>query len=79
MAKVIYKIVRHDGGWAYESGGTFSEPHRSKEEAHAAARLAAAEQSSPGESTSISYEDELGHWHQEDVKGNDRPETEVDG
>ena len=79
MSKMVYKVLKHDGGWAYEANGTFSEPHRSKEEARAAAKLAAAEQSTAGESASISYEDEKGHWHHEDVKGSDRPETEVDG
>ena len=26
MSKITYKIVKHDGGWAYEANGTFSEP-----------------------------------------------------
>ena len=25
MAKVVYKIVKHEDGWAYKARGTFSE------------------------------------------------------
>lgn len=79
MSKIIYKIVRHDGGWAYEANGTFSEPFRTRDEARAAARLAAREQSTLGESTPIDYEDEKGKWHHEIAEGDDRPRTVVKG
>jgi hypothetical protein len=26
MSKITYKVVKHDGGWAYEANGTYSEP-----------------------------------------------------
>ena len=26
MAKVVYKIVKHEDGWAYQARGTLSEP-----------------------------------------------------
>ena len=78
MSQVIYKVVRHDGGWAYEANGTFSEPFRSREDARDAARLAAEEQGVPGEATRILYEDEKGHWHDELDGGGDRPRTVVE-
>jgi hypothetical protein len=56
MSQVIYKVVRHDGGWAYKANETFSEPFPTREAARRAARLAASEQSAPGESVKISYE-----------------------
>jgi hypothetical protein len=77
MSKITYKVVKHDGGWAYEANGTFSEPFRTHEDARAAARLAANEQAAPGETTEISYEDEKGHWHHEVDSGTDRPTTVV--
>jgi hypothetical protein len=79
MSKVIYKIVKHDGGWAYEVNGTFSEPFRTHDAARRAARIAAEEQAEPGESTQILYEDEKGEWHSERSDGNDRPEPLVKG
>lgn len=77
MSKLVYRVVRHDGGWAYEANGTFSEPFRTQEEAQEAARLAAREQEVPGESTPIDYEDEKGRWHHEIADGKDRPQTVV--
>ncbi len=78
MSKIIYKIVRHDGGWAYEANGTFSERFASREIAHQAAVVAASEQEAPGESSFISWEDETGHWHEEVADGRDRPEVAVE-
>jgi hypothetical protein len=77
MSKIVYRIVRHDGGWAYEANGTFSEAFHTREQAHAAAVLAAREQSVPGETASIEYEDENGRWHRELDPGDDRPEAMV--
>jgi hypothetical protein len=79
MTKITYEIVQHDGGWAYRANGTYSEAFPSHDAARKAAELAAQEQLAPGESTPISYEDEKGHWHNEVAKGDDRPDTEVDG
>lgn len=79
MAKLVYRVVRHDGGWAYEANGTFSEPFRTRELARKAAQLAASEQEVPGEPTAIDYEDEKGRWHQEVAGGTDRPKTVVKG
>jgi hypothetical protein len=78
MSHVIYKIVQHDDGWAYEVGGTFSEPFRTHAAALAAARAAAAEQRVPGQTESIEYEDEKGRWRTETARGSDRPDTDVE-
>jgi hypothetical protein len=77
MSHVTYKIVQHDGGWAYTVDGVFSEPFPSHAAALAAAKAAAGEQRIPGRTESIEYEDENGKWHTESAPGSDRPETEV--
>jgi hypothetical protein len=79
MSKIIYKVVKHDGGWAYEANGTYSEPFPSRDAARKAATLAASEQAAPGETTQISYEDEKGRWHNEVDSGADRAKTTVQG
>jgi hypothetical protein len=78
MTHVIYKVVRHEDGWAYTVGGTFSETFPSHQTALDAARRAAAEQRVAGQTESIEYEDEKGEWHSEVASGRDRPETEVE-
>jgi Uncharacterized protein conserved in bacteria (DUF2188) len=77
MTHVTYRIVEHDGGWAYTVNGVFSEPFPTHAEALDAARIAAAEQRVPGHAEVIEYEDEKGHWHTERATGRDRPETDV--
>ena len=49
MNKVTYKVVKHDGDWAYERMVRTSEPFRTREEARTAAKLAASEQATAGE------------------------------
>jgi Uncharacterized protein conserved in bacteria (DUF2188) len=78
MTNVIYKVVRHEDGWAYTAGGTFSETFPSHQTALDAARRAAAEQRVAGQTETIEYEDEKGEWHSEVASGRDRPETEVE-
>ncbi len=77
--KVTYEIVEHDGGWAYRVNGVYSETFGSHDEARAAAERAAREQEVAGETTGISWEDRSGRWHDEVAKGDDRPETDVEG
>ena len=77
MAEVHYRIVEHDGGWAYKLDDVFSEPFGSRAEAVTAAKRAAREQTVPGRTEVISYEDESGNWHEETAKGSDRPGTNV--
>jgi hypothetical protein len=74
MTRIIYEVVEHYGGWAYQVDGVFSETFPS----HDLAR-AAKEQIVPGDATGISYEDKDGRWHDEASPGGDRPETDVEG
>ncbi len=78
MTDVAYKIVQHDGGWAYKVGDVFSETFRNREDAEYAAKTAAAEQRVPGETEVIAWQDEKGRWHEELESGSDRPEAHVD-
>jgi hypothetical protein len=57
----------------------FSEAFPSHDLARKAAERAAKEQVVPGDTTDISYEDKEGHWHDEVSRGDDRPETDVEG
>ncbi len=79
MSRVKYEIVEHDGGWAYRVDGSYSETFRTHDAAAAAAKRAAVEQGRPGETVGIVYEDDKGQWRSEVSKGDDRPETEVEG
>jgi len=79
MAKLHYKIVQHDGGWAYTLGGVFSEPFASHATALATAKRVAAEQHVPGNTTTIEFQDQAGVWHTELSEGGDRPEVDVAG
>ena len=79
MSHVTYKVVQHDGGWAYTVDGSFSETFKSHDLALAAARGAAREQKVAGETAGISYETSDGRWHEELSEGDDRPDTEVTG
>lgn len=79
MTKVVYEIVEHDGGWAYRVDGAYSETYPTHESARRAAERAAREQMQPDETTDISYETPDGRWHDESARGDDRPETEVEG
>jgi len=77
MSHIIYEIVEHDGGWAYRVDGVYSETFPTHELARKAAERAAREQLVPGNTTSISYEDKDGRWHQEVAPGSDRPRTDI--
>ena len=77
MANVVYEIVEHDGGWAYKVGAVFSEPFPDHAAATAAAKRAAAEQTVPGDTEVIQFEDSKGEWHDETARGDDRPTTSV--
>ena len=79
MSKITYRVVEHDGGWAYTRDGVFSESFRSHEAALAAARRVAKEHALPGETSMIDYEDENGRWLSELSDGKDRPEADVEG
>jgi hypothetical protein len=78
MSEVHYRVVEHDGGWAYVSQGVYSETFRTHDAAAQAARRVAAEQTLAGSDEIIEYEDENGHWHIERAAGGDRPKTDVE-
>ena len=77
MSKVAYRIVEHDGGWAYTLDGVFSETFPTHAAALAAAKRVAAEQRTPGEAQEIEYETDKGKWKIERAEGDDRPNAEV--
>lgn len=77
MVKVIYEVVRHDGGYAYKVGDVYSEAFSSHEAAHAAAVDAAERQRMAGQTVHILYEDASGKWREETADGDDRPETDI--
>jgi len=75
--KIVYRIVEHDGGWAYKVGDVFSETFETHNDAKAAAEAAAQHQRITGETLDIEYETPDGKWHEEVASGQDRPATEV--
>ena len=79
MSHVTYRIVEHDGGWAYAVDGSFSETFAGHDAALVAARRAAGEQRVSGDTHGIVYEDAKGEVHEELSDGRDRPRTEVEG
>ena len=78
MSDVVYRVIEHDGGWAYQFDGVFSETFPSRAEAQSAATRVAAEQRLPGETEAIEWQDEKGEWHEELEDGDDRPATSVE-
>jgi len=78
MSQVTYRIVEHDGGWAYKLGDSFSETYPSHDSAHAGAVRAAREQRVPDQTAVIEYADASGKWITERADGHDRPETTVE-
>lgn len=78
MSEAHYTLVEHDGGWAYSSGGVFSETFTTRDAAHRAAEAAAGRQERGGEDRLINFEDPDGHWHDEYASGSDRPRTIID-
>jgi hypothetical protein len=79
MAHLTYHIVEHDGGWAYQADGVYSETFPTHDSARAAALRAAGEQRTAGDTAGITWEDAQGKWHEELADGHDRPDTDVEG
>lgn len=79
MTRITYRIVEHDGGWAYRLGDTFSETFASHDDARAAAVLASREQRVADQTAWIEYENADGEWVTERADGHDRPLTDVEG
>ena len=78
MSEERYRVVEHDGGWAYTAMGVYSETFRTRQAALAAARRAAAEQAVPDQRRMIEYQDESGAWRVEISPGDDRPAVDVE-
>ena len=78
MAQITYRIVEHDGGWAYTLDDSFSETYPSHETARIGAMRAAREQRVPDQTAFIEYADASGRWVTERADGHDRPETSVE-
>jgi hypothetical protein len=79
MTHVTYRIVEHDGGWAYKVGDTFSETFPAHDDAKAAAVRASREQRVADQTAMIEYADSTGAWVTERADGHDRPDTDVEG
>ncbi|MBU8546347.1 MULTISPECIES: DUF2188 domain-containing protein [Roseomonadaceae] len=77
MDRIHYRVVEHDGGWAYKLGDVFSEPFASREAALKAARHVAQQQHVPDNAATIEYQDAEGQWHTEFSAGDDRPDADV--
>ena len=77
MADETYHVIEHDGGWAYQADGVYSETFPTHAAALEAAKLAAQRQQVVGDEEGISYQDPKGEWHDEVATGEDRPRTEV--
>jgi predicted secreted protein len=77
MTTITYRVVRHDGGWAFKLGDTFSETFPTHDAALRAVRRVAAEQQVAGQTRAITWEDTEGRWHEEIADGGDRPEVEI--
>ena len=78
MTRIIYRIVPHDGGWAYKLGDSFSETFATHAAARAAAMAVSREQQVPDRTSWIEFEDSSGQWITERADGHDRPETTVE-
>ncbi len=79
MVQITYRIVEHDGGWADQLNGPYSETWPDHDSARAAAVAAAREQKAPDENTLIEYADASGQWVTERADGHDRPQVAVEG
>ena len=77
MAQFHYKIMQHDGGWAYSLNGAFSEAFPDYSAALAAVKRVVAEQHTIRDTTLIEYQDENGQWHTEVSEGSDAPDVDV--
>ncbi len=78
MTRITYRIVPHDGGWAYKLGDSFSETFATHDAARAAAIAVSREQQVPDRTSWIEFEDSSGQWITERADGHDRPETAVE-
>jgi hypothetical protein len=62
MSKITYRVVKHDGRWAFGANGTYSEQFQTREAARKAARLAATAQAAANEITPLFDGCDLNRW-----------------
>ncbi|MDK4723801.1 MULTISPECIES: hypothetical protein [Rhizobium] len=77
MMPLIYKVGKHDEGFAYRLGDVWSETFPDHESALAAAKSAAARQQQDGEDAQITYQLYDGRWLTEHVSRGEGPTTDV--
>ena len=77
MSIITYKIVEHDGGWAYKLGDVFSETFRDAAGGGRGGEKGRRRAAGSGQTEAIEYEDSEGKWHEELARGDDRPITDV--
>lgn len=78
MAQVIYRVVEHNDGFAYQVKDVFSETFATHAAALEAARSAAQRQQLAGTDEEILYQDADGNWHEEFARGDRHPEAQVE-
>ncbi len=79
MAKITYHIVEHDGGWAYQVNGVFSETFPSHDLAQGGGAARGSGAARAGRNPSHLVGRRRRQWHEELARGDDRPETDVEG
>jgi hypothetical protein len=62
MNKSIYRVVKRDGGWAYEADAAQSATFQTREAARRAARLAATQPAAANETMPSAFEDDDNKW-----------------
>lgn len=70
MSSLTYRIVEHNGGFAYSVDGVYSETFSTHDAAVAAAREAAERQHGGVSPRAIEYQDADGRWHSEMARDN---------
>lgn len=78
MAHVTYRIVEHNGGFAYKVDDVFSETFATHEAALEAARDAAERQQAGVRAHTIEYQDKDGQWHNEVAREGEGIATDVE-
>lgn len=77
MAQVVYRVVEHNDGFAYQVDEAYSETFATHAAALEAARSAAQRQQLAGTDEEILYQDAEGRWHEEFARGDIHPEAAV--
>jgi hypothetical protein len=62
MSTLIFRVVRHDGAWAVDHEGRYSNRSRDKAEAIASATKLARSSLGAGQPVQVRVEGEAGYW-----------------